>query len=373
MPYELLATNRVNAIMRGLRDARELPQNLLFLNRTPLVNATDGEITADFTGNVFAADIVADNQRAVVRNTGSFALESAKLPNIKHGTALQQDMLNLMERITAGGAIRDDEQIVNNYLGRTLNNLLTGVRQTMEILRVGCALDTITWNRGGIQFTATFGTPSDLKVTPGTAWSTAATATPIADVQTQVALRREKYGQPTNRLTMTSVAFRQMIATTEFRDKAALYNQLVGVTAATFPVADMPNMQAMAGRILGMTIELYDAKYFTQSNAGTTSSATNYLADNKVIVGDTSNDNNSSVVDFANAIVTESIVAGLTGANFPGAGGTGGFGGPVYGPVGYVTLSSFDLNAPGITAWAVARCFPRKRLKTAESVLTVAA
>ncbi len=371
MAYELLATARVNRIMQGLRDARELPGNLLFLNRTPRVNATDGEILADFTGNVFAADIIADNQRAVVRNTGSFSLETVKLPNIKHGSPLTQEMINLLERINAGGAIRDDVGVVTNYLGRTLNNLLTGVMQTMEILRVGCALDTLSWNRGGVIFTASWGTPAVLKVTPGVTWATAATATPIADIQTQVAVRRETYGQPTNRITMTSVAFRQMIATVEFREKSVVYNQIAGLNAANFPRDDIGTMQQFAGRILGLVIELYDSKYFTQSNAGVTSSATNFLPDNKVLLSDSSADNDSSQVDIANGIVTESVVAGLTGTNFAGAGGVGGFGGPQYGPIGYVTLSSFDLNAPGVTAWAVARSFPRKKNKASESVLTI--
>lgn len=367
MPYEQLATTRINAIMRGLRDNRELPQNLLFLNRTPMVNATDGEIIADWTGNIFAADIITDNQRAVVRNNGSFTLTSTKLPNIKHGAPIHQDMLNLLDRIRAGGGIRDDEGVITRYFQRTLENLLTGVRQTMEILRVGMALDTVTWDRLGVKFTATFGAPSDVKVTPATPWTTAATATPIADIQTQVALRQEKYGQATSRITMTSVAFRNMIATTEFRDKAALYNQIVGIAAATFPTADMPTMRTQAGRILGLNLELYDAKYYTQNNAGTTSAPTNYLPDNKVILSDAANDNNPAAADFANAIVTESVVSELTGMPF------GGLGGAQYGPVGYVTPTSFDLNSPGINTWAVARCFPRKINKAAESVLTVAA
>ncbi len=373
MPYEQLATYRINAIMRGLRDNRELPQNLLFLNRTPLVDATDGEIMADFTGNVFAADIITDNQRAVVRNAGTFTLEATKLPNIKHGSPVHQDMLNLMERINAGGGIRDDAGVVTRYLQRTMNNLLTGVRQTQEILCVGMALDTVTWNRLGVQFTATFGTPADLKVTPTVAWSNAATATPIADIQTQVALRREKYGQGTTRITMTSVAFRQMIATAEFRDKAALYNQLVGVTAANFPTADVGTLQGVAGRILGLDIELYDGKYFTQNNAGVTSAATNFLPDNKVILSDTNDDNNEESADVANAIVTESVVSGIAETGFAGVGGTGGFGGPTFGPVGYATLSSHDLNAPGINLWGVARSFPRKKNKAAHSILTIAA
>lgn len=370
MPYEALSVRRVNAIMRGLRDNRELPQNLIFLNRTPRVNATDGEITADFYGQVLAAEIIPDGQKAPVRNAGYFILERIALANIKHGTPIPQDMLNLMDRINSGGAIRDDEGVINGYLERTLRNLLTGVETTQEILRVGMALDTITWNRGGVQFSATFGTPSDLKVTPGTAWATAATATPIADIQTQAALRREKYGQGTNRITMTSVAFRQMIATTEFMNKASLYNQLVGVSAANFPTADIGTMTSIAGRILGMTIELYDAKYYTQSNGGVTSAATNFLPDTKVILGDTANDNNAAAADWANAIVTESVVAGLTGTNFAGPAGQG-FGGPQFGPIGYVTLQSPDLNPPGINVWGVARGWPRKHNKAAESVLTV--
>ena len=370
MPYEALAVNRVNAIMRGLRDSRELPQNLVFLNRTPLVNATDGEITADFTGDVFAAEIIPDDQRALTRASGKFTLEAAKLPNIKQGETLNQEMLNLMDRINAGGAIRDDEGIINRYMQNVVDRRLRAVRITMEVLRVGCALDTISWDRAGVKFTATFGTPSDLKVTPGTTWATAATATPVTDVQTLMALGREKYGENYNRLTMTSVAFRQLIATTQFRDMSAVYRQLVGITAATFPATDMARMTNIAGMMLGAQIELYDSKYYTQNNAGTTSSATNFLPDTKVILSSTANDGDGDVTDFANAVVTESIVAGLTGTNFAG-GGAGGFGGPAYGPVSYVTLSSHDLNPPGVVCWGVARGMPRKRRKSAEAVLTI--
>jgi hypothetical protein len=88
-----------------------------------------------------------------------------------------------------------------------------------------------------------------------------------------------------------------------------------------------------------------------------------------VILSDSANDNNAGAVDFANAVVTESIVASLSGNNFAGPGG--GLGGPQVGPIGYSTLSSHDANPPGINLWAVARCFPRKFNKAAESVLTI--
>lgn len=369
--WELLAVNRVNTIMRALRDVRELPQNLLFLNRTPVVDATDGEIIARFTGNVVIADVVMDDQMAVVRSNGQITLDTTKIPNIKHGSPCTQEMLNLIDRIESGGGIRDDEGIVDNWLNRTLDGLLTGVRQREEYFLIGAILDTVTYDRLGVKFTVTFGTPSDLKVTVGTVWSTSATATPVANLQTQQALGREKYGKNYNRFTMTSVAFRQMIATTEFRDKAALYNQLVGVTAATFPLADIPAMTQLAGRILQAQLELYDAKY-QQENSASALTVTAFWPDDKVGLTDTSDDNSAQAMDFANGIVTESIVADMAGLTVVGGGENGGFGGPVSGPVSYVTAASPDLNPPGVNLWAVARGFPRKHDLAMSSVLTIA-
>lgn len=369
--WELLAVERVNAIMRALRDNRELPQNLAFLNRTPLIDATDGEITARFTGNVLIADVVMDDQAAVVRTQGSITLDTNKIPNIKTGTPVTQEMLNLIDRINAGGGIRDDEGIIDNWLNRSLDNLLTGVRQRMEFFCVGMALNTVTYDRLGVKFTVTFGAPSDLLVTVGTLWTNAGASTPVANLQTQQALGREKYGKNYNAFTMTSVSFRRMIATTEFRDKAALYNQLVGVTAATFPLADIPAMTQLAGRILQATLELYDAKY-VQENSAATQSVVAFFPDDKVVLRDTADDNSTQAYDFANGIVTESIVAEMTGLNVVGGGENGGFGGQVSGPVSYVTAASPDLNPPGMNLWAVARGFPRKHDLAAFSVLTVA-
>jgi hypothetical protein len=369
--WELLAVNRVNTIMRALQDVRELPQQLLFLNRTPIVEATDEEIVARFTGNVVIADVVADDQEALVRSNGSITLDTTKIPNIKHGTPITQSMINLIERIEAGGGIRDDVGIVDNWLNRSLDNLLIGVRQRMEYFLIGAALDSVTYNRLGVNFTATFGTPSDLKVTVSHLWSSPSTGTPVSDLQTQQALGREKYGKNYNRFTMTSVVFRDMIATTEFRDKSALYNQLVGITSATFPIADIPAMTQMAGRILSAQIELYDAKY-QQENSASTLTVTGFFPDDKVLLSDTSDDNSGMAMDFANGIVTESVVAELTGLTVIGGGENGGFGGPVSGPVSYATAASPDLNPPGMNLWAVARGFPRKHDLAMTSVLTVA-
>lgn len=365
--YELLATSRVTRIMEGLRDVRELPQNLRLINRTPIVNATDGEIVAFWEGNVYPADIIPDDQRARVATVGKFVLETNKIPNIKQGEPITQEMLNLLDRIKAGGAIRDDVGVVNNWLMRAMERRLLAVRQTMELMRVGAFLDSLVYSRLGVTFTATFGKPSALKVTTATPWATAASAMPVADIQAHAAVRAETYGKATSRLTMVSATFREMIATTEFREKAAVYNQLVGITSANFPTADIGTMTAIAGRILGYEIELYDAKYAVQNLDGSTSSFSNYWPVGYVGFSDAALDNDPNVVDFANGVVTESVVSSITGGPF------GGFGGPAYGPVGYVTPQSPDLNPPGINVWGVARGMPRVLDKSAESYLKVTA
>jgi hypothetical protein len=361
---DILGTRRINTVMSTLRDIREIPQQLKFLNRTPLVNATDGEIMARFDGNVLMADIIADDQKAVVRSDGKFTLETNKIPNLKHGSLITQEMLNLLARINAGGGIPSDEGILSDYVNREQDKLLLGVRQRMEALIVACAIDSYSYNRLGIQISgATWGMPSDLKVTVSPLWTSASTGTPVDNILSLKQLGAEKYGEMYNRVTMGSADFRLMIATTEFQAKAQLYSQIT-FPAASFPSNALPEMTALAARIIGMEIELYDAKAWTQANDGTKASAP-YLPSGKVVLSDSSDDNTGMAIDFGNAIVTETVVSSLTDGSM-----LGGFSGPEYGPVGYATANP-DFNPPNLTQWAVARGWPRKKRLSSTAVLTV--
>jgi hypothetical protein len=84
------------------------------------------------------------------------------------------------------------------------------------------------------------------------------------------------------------------------------------------------------------------------------------------VLTDSNNDNRDDVWDFANGIVTESIVADLVDSAV-----IGNLGGPQYGPIAYATLANPTLNPPGLTYWGVARGFPRKHLLQSSAVLTV--
>jgi hypothetical protein len=249
---------------------------------------------------------------------------------------------------------------------RTVDALLLGVQQRMEALIVAMHIDALDYDRMGIKITnGTWGMPSDLKVTPATPWTTAGSATPVDDLQTVKMIAQVRYGQIFDRVTMSTAAFRLMIATTEFQNKARL-TLAPNVSYTNLSLANLSFQQQIAESVLGMRIELYDARYWTQNGDGTQSSAA-FLPINKVVLSNSADDNNAAVMDFANAVTTESIVGSFNDGN---TAMLGGFNGPEFGPIAYATKPP-DLNPPQMTMWGVARGFPRKHILQSTAVLTI--
>lgn len=359
---DILATTKVNAVMQTLVDQRTLPQRLVALSRTPIVPCTDGEITAYYEGYAYLADIIADNAKAVVRDTGKFTFDTFKVPNIKHGTAVDQERLNLLDRINRGGGIPSDNGIISNWRSRIVDNLLLGIRNRMEMLLWAMKLDAFSVDGLGIKASGTWGMPSDLKVNADD-WATTNSGTPVDDIDTLVQLAADKYGAVYTRLTMSRAAFRLLVATDEFKAKAQLYSSFTFPTGSWPSQLDKPMLQ-YAQNILGMDIELHDWTYPTESADATVTTTNRFLANNYVIL-DNPADDNSDAFDWGNGVVTESLVADELSGMF------GGLGGAQYGPVAYTTPSAIDLNPPGYTVWAVTRGFPRKHNKACSAYIRV--
>lgn len=358
--YQRLQAVRINRKFQALQDVRQVPGNLLFLNRTPLVNAVDSEIMLRISGQVLMADLISDDAQAVTYGSEKMQYVSTTIPNIKLGRNLTQSQINQLLALDANG----DGLGLSDWENRTLASLLSGVRLRMEALCVAMWTDAFSYNRLGIVMSGvTWGMPSDLKATAGTGWDTAASATPVTDLMTLKLLAQVKYGIMYNRVTMSTTAFQYMIATTEFQNKARMY-LAPNVSYTNLNLADLTMQKAIAQNVLGMTVELYDQQAWTQNADGTISSAP-LLPVTKVVLSDSGNDNNPEAMDFANAIVTESVVSEL--ANNPV---TGSLGGPQYGPVAYPTVPP-TLNPPSVTYWGVSRGWPRKHLLQATAVLTV--
>lgn len=360
---QLLQAIRLNAIMMALQDQRELPNDLTFLARTTLTPATDGEIMASYTGYVQIADLVADDSRALTYSNGKFTFSSDSVPNLKLGVNLTQEQLNQMMMLQSG--VQSDSGIFTNWQNRTIDGLLLGLRQRMEALIIAMQIDGLSYDRLGIKMSnVTWGMPSDLKVTPSTPWTDPVNATPVSDIELITLVARIRYGQVFNRITMSTQAFRLMVATTEFQNRARVL-LAPNTSFVNLSLLNLGDMKNLAERVLGnLQIELYDSRYWTQAPDGILTSQP-YLPINKVLLSSTADDNDPTTMDFANGIVTESIVSALGTTSMVGS-----LGGPQRGPVSYATIPP-DLNPPAITFWGVARGFPRKHKRQATAVLTV--
>jgi hypothetical protein len=364
--FEYMTALRLTQVIQGLIDIRDINAGLLWVGRTPITPAADGEILGRFTGNVLIADLIAEDSAAAVYSAGKLQFETYTRPKLKMGRSLTESQLSQLDQIRRG-EIRGEEAFLN-FIGPIATNCLAGIRQRMEFLIVSMLTDTMTYDRLGFKATgATWGMQSDLKVTTANPWDNTATGTPVSDILAVDLIGRVRYGITFNRLTMSTQAFRYMIATTEFQNKAKVYLP-PQLTFTNLNLSDLQTFQALAERTVNKTIELYDSRYFVQDTAGNNTSAP-YLAINKVIMDNTANDQNAMVRDFSNGIPQETKFLGL-----PNAAVIGGetLQGGQYGPIAYMTYPP-ELNSPELTLWGVAKGWPRKPKVQSNAVLTVGA
>ncbi|MGH9910364.1 MAG: hypothetical protein ACRD32_06955, partial [Nitrososphaerales archaeon] len=301
-------------LVRTLADQLEMRQRMLFLERTEVVDADDSDIIGKYRGQVFAADIIADGQEAVTYESGSFEFVNNTIPNIKVGQALSQGVLNRLQslRRTATPMVSDLD-FITNWENNVADTLVTGIRQRINSLICGMQLDGTGYNRLGIDLTSvSWGMPADLKVTSAVTWDTPATATPISDMQLIITeVGPDNYGEQYNRVTMGMKAFRYATQTAEFQ------NRVSGELRYPFGTnqlntRDTGAMLSLMSNILGVEVEVYDGTFWERSNNGT-KVRSRVLPASKVIFSSSEDDNNRSAMDFANGIVTESLVGSVLG------------------------------------------------------------
>jgi hypothetical protein len=366
---ELLAAQRLQGVSREIEDIRSIPTDLLGLQRTMSVPAEDGDVMMRISGRSFAADIIADDAKAVVKSRPPVRLTQTHIPNVKGGRAFSQSELNLLGRIEQNNAGLDDVLTMKGYIADAIDDAIRGVRIRCNQIIVGMWCDSLTYDANGVKLTGlSWGTPSDLKVTPGTLWTNTA-ATPVTDVNSVVELALVKYGRRYNRLTLSTTALRNASLTTQFQALAQLMlpnNMASAGTAAYLASANISTVRQVAANVWGLdVVETYDDTFDTEGNDGTVTT-TRFLPVNKAVLSSTSDDNNRRVMDWANAIVTESIVASMVGKS---SGVIGAIPPNSRGPVSY---AEGTFNPPRIDLWAVSRGFARKHVETATACLTVA-
>lgn len=369
---QLLGTLRISKMVSALVDPREIPGDLLFLKRTPIVPTTDSEIIARVLNQIVTADIIADDQAAHTYAAQRVKFEMNHIPNIKIGQTMTASTLQLYNQISAAPqAATGDISMFTDYLRNAVNNVIRGVRQRMEALIIAMHCDVMSpaYSKLGIMFGSdvTWGMWPDLKTTALYAWSDTVNATPIDDLLNLALVGSTKYGKVYDRVTMSTALFREMIATAQFQSRAKVFipAQLVtGAYTGFFSLVNLKQQRALAVDILGMDVELYDARYPQMANDGTPPSYTPYLQLNTAILSMKSNDNDRNIMDFGNTMPTETLMGeapSIIGGGFPT---------PQYGPIAYSALTNAQLNPPGYTTWGVARGFPRKFDQAATAALT---
>lgn len=364
--YEFLATKRLTGMVQELQDIRETPQSLRWLDRTPVQNATDGEMRGRFRGTALISDILFEGNRAVTKNADVFSSETYKIPKIKHGFAIDEETVSLLARINQGGGIPGDQGILSDYTTRKVDGLLLGYRQRQNAMILAMKLNAFSYNRGGVIISgATWGAPASVLTTPAVPWSSTS-ATPISDLSTQRQSDSELWGRERTRATMTTAQLRNIFKTDEFKAKAQLYSMLA-FPAGSFPlVADLGPQKRILETILdGMTVEVDDSTYWEQTEDGRIQNV-KFHPWNKVILDSPANDNNIGAAWMGNAIVPETVLSSLAGKL---GGDFGPFTAPEYGPVSYAILEG--LNPGELTVWVAGKCWPVKEDLVETSVLTV--
>jgi hypothetical protein len=360
--WRLLQSARLSRIVGRLAAQLDIQRPQRFLDRLPMVPAFNDELLGRFTGKVIAADLVADDQKALAHSSMSLDLVSTALPNVKIGEMVPQKFLDRLQALEAAPPARG-EAMVTDFELQLAQKLVLSVRMRLNALACAMMIDTFSYNRFGVQLAgATWGMPTALKVTPGTVWSNVA-ATPITDILTIVTTARQTYGVEFDKITLGTSDLSDLLKTTEFANKATL---TLGagflLTQAGVIAADLPTMKGVLGRMLNMTVEVDDAVIQERNNAGALT-ASRVLPLHYVLLSRTQDEGRGEVMDMANGFVTESLVNGMVGA-------VEGLAGDQRGPVAYYTAPP-DLNPPSITAWGVCKAFPRKSISESTAVLIV--
>jgi hypothetical protein len=361
---QFLDSARFNAIVQeeSADYLNRLP--LRFLDRLPIVPADDDEIIAVVTNRIACADIIADDQEAVVYQAGIVEFQTNVIPNIKSGRRFSQATLARLARLARNAGIGGpDVGFFRDWEVQTARRVVGDVRERMNVLACAMMLDAVTYDRLGIKITAGWGMPSSHKVTPANLWTDATNGKPVTDLLTLRASIMNNTGRIMNRATMGTTDFINAVSTAEFRNLlAGLVNAPLGASTGAFNARD-PKMTGFFSQLTQMDVEIDDKQVRTVGTDGT-ETLTRVLPAGKVLLSSTSDDNNPATWDFASAVVIESLVASIIGE-------TEVFGGEQRGPVAYYTGNE-DLNPPNLIAWGVMRGFPRKFDKYATAVLTVA-
>lgn len=374
---QLFNSLRVNGILQNvIQDPRLLPAPMVWESRIPDTQAPEEEIMARFYGVLLMADLIADDAKAGTYNIGAWQFETNKVPNIKTGVAMNQSTINMLQRIQQYGSNSFDMNLFNNWQTDAVVRAITGVRQRKELLRIAMLTDGLLYDRLGIKITGGgWGMPADLKVTSSPGWASTS-GIGLTEIMTLRRVGRGRYNKNYNRATMSTGALQAIQAQLEFQAQVKAFGYgFGGIPIPAIPLQNESLLVTLVEKLITgadtngggggqFKIEIDDRRFWQQDASGKITNGPSQQL-NKVILTDSADDGNRFVWDFAQGVVTESILAGIVPMNVVGGMEMG------YGPMGYVTAADASANPPGLVHWAVDRGFPRRKDLAASAVIDI--
>jgi hypothetical protein len=321
---------------------------LSFCERTPFVNyKDDSKILGDVKGHFFTADIIADDQEAVVYDTsGNFEFVVASIPSIKMGSRVGEVILAKEANRMHGKATENELKVLETWKDSCADTLVSGLKQRIELLLIAALTNSYKRDRYGIKMDMDFGLPKHLHHNLKREYTV---------LDTIKLMKRRSKKHKFDRITLGLPAFKRITQTPKFQ-------KLVARKLNEEQRRDIEQVRNLLSDYLKMEIEFHDRTFAERANDGSRN-VQRMFPDNKILLTCSAYDNTNKSIEFANAVVMESIVASITGDLSL----TGGI---QYGAIGYFT-GTRDLNPPQITAWAVLRGFPKIKDKESFATLTL--
>ena len=199
------------------------------------------------SGAPVMADVVEYNSSAPLKTRRTISKAHGDIPKIAIKRRMDEKDFNeyLNMRALASGDM--NKSAILDIVFNDVDFAYTGVLARTEFLCLqalsyGSLSLTASNNNGIITETAVdFGIPAANKTAVGTIWATAASATPLADIQSVVDTAEED-GRTIETIIMDKATFNKMAACTEVKDAFALFQRISGSRKSTPTLGDVNTM-----------------------------------------------------------------------------------------------------------------------------------
>lgn len=355
---ELLYPSNATRILEEAQPRLLQEGGFTWLPRTPVTNSDGDEMTVRYSSRIYASDIIAEDATALVRDSGQFSAETMGTNKLKHGKRLTEKQINMLIKLKNRQFVGDNELIsFDTWVSRSYRELLIGNAQRVEALINAMFLGGYDYDRLGLRAKGSFNIHSDFKGVAATPHNEA-NATPLQDLVAFLQNLWYKWGRQFTTITCREAWIKAVVATDEYKHQVEYslmpFRQISDVVElrTTNYLRHADNIAALLSEQLGwtVTIEVDENVYYEYQSDGSEKPPNKFHPEEYLYFSGI-----PGAFDVGNGPLVEALLGDVGRGNVIGSFKNAG----IYGPMGYTTLASPDLNPPGITIWVTSWQAPR--------------